>query len=102
MKLSISAALLALSLGAAAAEAQPPAPGPAQPPEAAPARQPNVSVTRHSGTFGGQRMGYVATAGETFLKAEDGTPRAAIFSISYVMEPRDSNRPISFLFNVGP
>jgi carboxypeptidase C (cathepsin A) len=67
-----------------------------------PARPPNVSVTRHSGTFGGQRMNYTATAGETFLKAADGTPRAAIFSTSYVKEPRDPNRPVTFLFNGGP
>ena len=65
-------------------------------------RAPNVSVTRHSGTFGGQRINYTATAGETFLKAPDGTPRAAIFSTAYVREPRDPNRPITFLFNGGP
>jgi carboxypeptidase C (cathepsin A) len=63
---------------------------------------PNISVTRHSGTFGGQRINYVATAGETYLKAADGTPRAAIFSTSYVREPRDPNRPVTFLFNGGP
>ncbi len=65
-------------------------------------REPNVSVTHHSGTFGGQRISYTATAGETFLRAEDGTPRAAIFSTSYVREPRDPNRPVTFLFNGGP
>ena len=65
-------------------------------------RAPNVSVTRHTGTFGGQRVSYTATAGETFLRAEDGTARAAIFSTSYVREPRDPNRPVTFLFNGGP
>ena len=65
-------------------------------------REPNVSVTRHTGTFGGQRVSYTATAGETFLRAEDGTARAAIFSVSYVREPRDPNRPVTFLFNGGP
>jgi carboxypeptidase C (cathepsin A) len=99
--------ILLLSLAAlassAAAAAQTPAPGPTQPKEAAPpTRAPTISVTRHSGTFGGQRINYTATAGETFLKAEDGTPRAAIFSISYVKEPRDPGRPITFLFNGGP
>lgn len=63
---------------------------------------PNVSVTRHSGNFGGQRINYSATAGETHLKGADGTPRAAIFSTSYVREPRDPSRPITFLFNGGP
>ena len=64
---------------------------------------PNVSVTRHSGTFGGARIAYTATAGETYLKAADGTPRAAIFSVAYVKQgPRDPNRPVTFLFNGGP
>ena len=64
---------------------------------------PNVSVTRHTGAFGGQRVAYTATAGETYLKAADGTPRAAIFSVSYVKAgPRDPNRPVTFLFNGGP
>jgi carboxypeptidase C (cathepsin A) len=63
---------------------------------------PNISVTRHTGIFGGQRVAYSATAGETYLKAEDGTPKASIFSIAYVREPRDPSRPVTFLFNGGP
>ncbi len=63
---------------------------------------PQVAVTRHSGTFGGVKMNYVATAGETYLKAEDGTPRASITTYSYVKEPRDPSRPVTFLFNGGP
>jgi carboxypeptidase C (cathepsin A) len=63
---------------------------------------PIVSVTRHSGLFGGQRVAYTATASETYLKAADGTPRASLFSIAYVKEPRDPNRPVAFLFNGGP
>ena len=99
MKFGSFAALL-LVMGAAQAGAQE-ASG-EETKAAAPARDPNVSVTRHSGTFGGVRMDYTATAGETFLKAEDGTPRASIFSISYVREPRDPSRPVTFLFNGGP
>jgi carboxypeptidase C (cathepsin A) len=96
-------ALLAAGLLASPALAQPPAPGPTQPKEAAaPAREPNRSVTRHSGTFGGQRVNYTAITGETFLRADDGTPRAAIFSTTYLKEPRDPNRPVTFLFNGGP
>ena len=63
---------------------------------------PKVSITRHSGSFGGQRISYSAIAAETYLKAEDGTPRASIFSTTYLKEPRDPNRPITFLFNGGP
>jgi carboxypeptidase C (cathepsin A) len=59
-------------------------------------------VTRHSGTFGGQRINYTATAGETYLKDKDGNPKASIFSVSYVKDGRDPNRPITFLFNGGP
>ena len=83
--------------------AQPPAATEKAAPKGPPAdREPNVSVTRHSGVFGGQRINYSATAGETFLRAENGTPRAAIFSVSYVAEPRNPNRPVTFLFNGGP
>lgn len=65
-------------------------------------RAPTVSVTRHSGTFNGQRMSYVATAGETFLRNDDGTATASIFSTAYVKEPRDPSRPVTFLYNGGP
>ena len=92
-------ALLSLAAPAGAQNAAaPPAPKEADKPVPAP----NVSVTRHVGTFGGQRVAYTATAGETYLKAEDGTPRASIFSVSYVKEPRDPSRPVTFLFNGGP
>src|SRR4030095_7571566 len=47
------------------------------------------------------RMGYAATIAETIIKAEDGTPKAAIVTTSYVKEPRDSNPPVTFLFNRG-
>jgi len=64
--------------------------------------EPQVRVSKHSGTFGGQRMNYTATIGETILKADDGTQKAAIVTTSYVREPRDPNRPVTFLFNGGP
>lgn len=98
------AALLLAALLTAPAVAQPPAPGPTQPKqeEARESRVQNRSITRHAGTFGGQRIGYTAIAGETFLRADDGTPRAAIFSTTYLKEPRDPNRPVTFLFNGGP
>jgi carboxypeptidase C (cathepsin A) len=97
-------ALLMLALatgltGAVAAQERPAAEKAKGPPAD---RDPIVSVTRHSGTFGGQRVSYTATTGETFLRAEDGTPRASIFSVSYVREPRDPSRPVTFLFNGGP
>ncbi|MBY0520541.1 MAG: hypothetical protein K2P79_08965 [Sphingomonas sp.] len=64
---------------------------------------PVVSVTRHSGSFGGVAVTYKATAGETYLKDRDGKPIASIFSTAYVKEGADpTSRPITFLFNGGP
>ncbi len=63
---------------------------------------PQVVTRRATGMFGGERIAYVATAGEMYLKADDGTPRAAINYYSYVKEPRDPRRPVTFLFNGGP
>ena len=64
---------------------------------------PVVSVTHHSGTFGGVKIAYRATAGETYLKDKDGKPLAAITSYSYVKEGAvDPNRPVTFLWNGGP
>ncbi|WP_326524922.1 S10 family peptidase [Sphingomonas sp.] len=63
---------------------------------------PNRSVTRHRGVFGGQAVAYTAIAGETYLKADDGTPKAAIFSVSYIKDGVDPRRPVTFLFNGGP
>jgi carboxypeptidase C (cathepsin A) len=63
---------------------------------------PQVVTTRHQGVFGGQRLGYSATVGETILKTKDGVPEAAIVTTAYVKEPRDPSRPVTFLFNGGP
>ena len=93
---------LALALSAAPAAAQKAEDKDSAAKEAPTVKAPTVSVTRHSGTFGGQRINYTATAGETYLKAEDGTPRAAIFSTSYVKDGKDPNRPVTFLYNGGP
>ena len=65
-------------------------------------RKPNVSVTRGSGTFGGQTIAYTATTGETFLAARTARRARAIFSVSYVKDGTDPNRPVTFLFNGGP
>ena len=100
----VAAALIALAVPALADEAPHPAAGTAAAAAANPTPEPtpNRSVTRHSGTFGGQRIDYVATAGETFLRGDDGKPKAAIFSVSYVKAGNDPNRPVTFLFNGGP
>lgn len=99
---AILAAMLVTAAAAVAAQDHPAAAADKAAPKGPPAGEPNVSVTHHVGLFGGQRVAYTATAGETYLRAENGTPRAAIFSVSYVREPRDPNRPVTFLFNGGP
>ncbi len=68
----------------------------------APVPAPNRSVTKHSGTFGGSRISYTATTGETYLKDKDGKPLAAIFATSYVKDGGDKSRPVTFLYNGGP
>jgi carboxypeptidase C (cathepsin A) len=97
-KLLLAASLLTSAAPASGQEAAPSAAREAD----APIPAPIVSVTRHSGTFGGQRVSYTATASETYLKAADGTPKASLFSIAYVKQPRDPARPVAFLFNGGP
>jgi len=99
LAVALAVALAACGAGAVGAQERPAAEKAKGPPAD---REPVVSVTRHSGLFGGQRVAYTATAGETFLRAEDGTARASIFSVSYVREPRDPRRPVTFLFNGGP
>src|SRR5262245_27198283 len=63
---------------------------------------PQSHTTRLNGTFGGQKVSYSATIAETILSADDGTQKAAIVTTSYVREPRDPSRPVTFLFNGGP
>ena len=98
----VAAALLAVGIVSAQAAAQQ-AGQPAEKAKAEPVtREPQRVVTRHSGAFAGQRIAYTATAGETFLRADNGNPRASNFSVSYVREPRDPRRPVTFLFIGGP
>ena len=60
---------------------------------------PKVVVTHHVGSFGGQKVAYTATIGETYLKDDKtGEPQAAIVSTSYVKDGRDPTRPVFFLF----
>ncbi len=60
------------------------------------------AVTSHSGSFGGQTVRHTATAEEIYLKDEAGTPTAALFTISYVKDAAEPNRPVTFLWNGGP
>jgi carboxypeptidase C (cathepsin A) len=62
-----------------------------------------ISTTQHTVTIGGQAIAYTARAGTIVLKAEDGTPRASFFFISYTRDGVDpAKRPVTFTFNGGP
>jgi carboxypeptidase C (cathepsin A) len=93
--------VLALALAAAPALAQD-KPGKDEKPAKVETVVPQVHTSKHSGVFGGQKVGYGATIAETIIAAEDGTQKAAIVTTSYVKEPRDPSRPVTFLFNGGP
>ncbi|MBA3940176.1 MAG: peptidase S10 [Sphingopyxis sp.] len=102
MKTGLS--LIALALAAAVpaalhAQDKPPEKAKAETPAA---YEPQVRTTKLSGTFGGQRINYAATIGETVIKNKEGVPEVAVVTTSYVKEPRDPNRPVTFLFNGGP
>jgi carboxypeptidase C (cathepsin A) len=73
-------------------------------PHAKESAKPLQFVTQHVGTFHGKQISYTATAGETFLQADDGTPRASLFSTAYVANGIEdlSQRPVTFLWNGGP
>lgn len=59
-------------------------------------------VTQHAGVFGGRKVAYQATAGETVLRDATGAPAATLFSFSYVEKAAGQNRPVIFVFNGGP
>ncbi|MBX7460712.1 S10 family peptidase [Qipengyuania huizhouensis] len=63
---------------------------------------PQVRSRDLTGTFGGQRMSYTATIRENVLESDDGKPEAIIVTTSYVKDPRDTSRPVFFIYNGGP
>lgn len=70
--------------------------------QAQPVRAP--VVTRHVGTFNGQRVAYRAVVAETPVPKADGAPGAIVSSIAYLAEdaPAGERRPVVFLWNGGP
>lgn len=107
MKLGLSAATLALAMAylpahAAAKDAPTSNQAASTETKSSGDYQPQVRTTRLSGTFGGQRMQYSATIGETVIRGKDDKAEAAVVTTAYIKEPRDPNRPVTFLFNGGP
>ncbi len=66
--------------------------------------QEKTSVTHHSARIAGQTINYTATAATYVIKADDGTPKAAMFYVAYTKEgvQDPARRPISFVYNGGP
>ena len=61
-------------------------------------------MTHHQARIGSQTISYTATAGNYVIKADDGTPKASFFFVSYTKDDVGdvSKRPISFVYNGGP
>ena len=64
----------------------------------------NVSVTKHSGTFGGRELKYTATAGTIVISKKEKDPKASMFHVAYTLDgvKDPKTRPITFCFNGGP
>jgi carboxypeptidase C (cathepsin A) len=62
------------------------------------------SVTEHTASIGGRLVPYRALATTTTLRADDGEPRASVFSVAYTRTDIDdpASRPLTFVFNGGP
>ena len=97
-------ATLALSLSACQtvqAQGTPAAPQTETEPTPVPI-EPQVRTSDFTGTFGGQQVAYTTTIRENILEADDGTQEAVIVTTSYVANPRDTARPVFFIYNGGP
>ena len=65
---------------------------------------PTRFVTEHRGRFNEQVIEYTATAGETYIRDNDGEPKASIFTFAYTKTDlgEDEVRPVTFVWNGGP
>ena len=62
------------------------------------------AVTEHIAQIGGRAIAYRAVASTSTLRADDGEPRASIFSVAYTRTDAGdpAERPLTFVFNGGP
>jgi carboxypeptidase C (cathepsin A) len=63
-----------------------------------------LSVTKHTGTFGGKELKYTATAGTMIISKKEKDPKASMFHVAYTLDgvKDPATRPITFCFNGGP
>ncbi|MFT6898873.1 MAG: carboxypeptidase C (cathepsin A) [Paraglaciecola sp.] len=61
-------------------------------------------ISEHKGRFNGQNINYTVTAGETYLRDNDGKVMASIFTFSYTQNKSNEGeaRPVTFIWNGGP
>ncbi|WKL57023.1 hypothetical protein Q1W73_15360 [Asticcacaulis sp. ZE23SCel15] len=59
-------------------------------------------VTKHKGTFGGQKIDYTATAAPYIVKDKSGRDALSVVTFSYEAKSKTANRPVMFIFNGGP
>ena len=71
-------------------------------PEAKPELPPPNAVTKHAIKLGNETVSYTAEIGALPLRDGDGAVTANIYYVAYTRDPKDSKRPISFVFNGGP
>jgi carboxypeptidase C (cathepsin A) len=103
----LCATLLVLPLLATAAPADPAAPHALHAPRGD--EEPNsldddVVTTEHTVTIDGRELRYEARAGTIVLREEDGTPKASVFHVAYLLADGGdtARRPVTFCFNGGP
>ena len=99
----VVAAVLLLAMPARAAESDPKPPSSSTPPSAEAARLPPAVETKHTISLGSRSLDYRAIAEPIALTDAKGARTASIFTVTYLVEPKQGQpRPVAFLFNGGP
>jgi carboxypeptidase C (cathepsin A) len=97
------AAILLLAMTARAADSDPKTPPSSAPPSAEAARLPPAVETKHTISLGSRSLDYRAIAEPIALSDAKGARTASIFTVTYLVEPKQGQpRPVAFLFNGGP
>lgn len=67
-------------------------------------KAPATVVREAVATIGGKTIPYTSRTGKLILKKDDGSPKAAIFHVSYIRKDTTdpAKRPVLFAFNGGP
>ena len=66
------------------------------------AKTDKLSVTHHQINVHGRSLSYTATSGSIPIKDKTGKLEAAMFFVAYTRDGKQSQRPITFVFNGGP